>query len=315
MSARGEPNISAEARQLYAQLRDDGIVVPTVENLAEYRQSLIDWAVDNVSSTQSRYPVDVCQLEIAGVPCRQQTSRHWSEQDGICIVYAYGGGFVCGGSFEDQVITIPMADRCQARVIAVDYRLSPEHPYPAAQQDMMRVYLEMLRQYGAERLVLAGESAGGNQALGLMQRAREESVELPRCAVLLSPWIDLTNRGDSHGINDTRDMTLNNAWVDAAAKMHAAGTPLDDPGISPLFGDMFDLPPCIVTAGSRDLLLSQSLRLAQNLRAAGVSCDLRIWEGLWHVFEYYLMPEAEQSILEVSDFVRHHCASAISRLT
>ncbi len=189
----------------------------------------------------------------------------------------------------------------------VDYQLSPEHPYPAPQQDMRKVYPELLRRYGAARLVVGGESAGGNQALGLMQHFRDQGLALPRCAFLFSPWCDLNNQGDSHAFNDGRDPTLNTPWVDVATDWHADGHPLDDPGISPLYGDMKDLPACIITTGSRDLLLSQCLRLARKMRAAGVSCDLRVNEGMWHVFEFYPIPEAGQSLGEVAAFIKAHC--------
>ena len=188
----------------------------------------------------------------------------------------------------------------------VDYRLSPEHPYPEPQRDMRRVYPELLAQYGASRLVVSGESAGGNQALGLLQHILEQQLEMPSCAVLLSPWCDLSNSGDSHVFNYDRDPTLNNAYVDNASSLHANGHPLDDPGISPLYGDMHGLPPCMITSGSRDLLLSQCLRLAQKLRAAGVDCDLRVSEGMWHVFEFYPVPEARESIREIVKFIEAH---------
>jgi acetyl esterase/lipase len=171
---------------------------------------------------------------------------------------------------------------------------------------MHQVYPALLDKYGAHRLVVSGESAGGNQVLGLLQFARDHGLVLPRCAALFSPWCDLANQGDSHIFNDGRDPTLDNAWVDIAAAWHAGGTPLDDPGLSPIHGEMRGLPPCIITTGSRDLLMSQCLRLAQKLRAAGVECDLRVWDGLWHVFEFYPIPEAELSIAEVADFIRRH---------
>jgi acetyl esterase/lipase len=188
----------------------------------------------------------------------------------------------------------------------IEYRLSPEYPYPLPQQDMRQVYAALLDQYGAARLIVSGESAGGNQALSLMQHARDSGLALPRCAVLLSPWCDLANQGDSHIFNDARDPTLNNAWVDIAASWHAGDCALDDPGLSPIHGDMHGLPPCIITTGSRDLLLSQCLRLAAGLRAAGVECDLRVWDGLWHVFEFYPIAEAQLSIAEVAAFIRAH---------
>ncbi len=125
-------------------------------------------------------------------------------------------------------------------------------------------------------------------------------------AVLFSPWCDLANQGDSHNFNDNRDPTLSHPWVDIASSLHADGHALDDPGISPIHGDMRGLPPCIITTGSRDLLLSQCLRLARKLHAAGVECDLRVWEGMWHVFEFYPIPEAVLSIAEAAAFIKAH---------
>ena len=135
---------------------------------------------------------------------------------------------------------------------------------------------------------------------------------MPACAVLFSPWVDLSNQGDSHIFNDGRDPTLNKTWVDSAAEMHAGGSPLDSPGISPLFGDLRGLAPCIITTGTRDLLLSQSLGLARKLREAKVHCDLRVWEGLWHVFEFYPIAEAQTSIAEIAAFIKAHSPAAIS---
>lgn len=300
-------DLSIEARQVFAELQASGIVVPTAQNCVQYRKDFRDASTEYVESILDQYDVEVRQIEVAGISCRQQTPAGWSSQNGICILYAYGGGFVSGGSYEDQVITIGMASHANARIVAVDYRLSPEHPYPAAQQDMSAVYQALLEQYGNTRLVVSGESAGGNQALSLLQRVRDEGAALPRCGVLFSPWVDLANQGDSHIFNDNRDPSLNNAYVDSAAQLHADGHALDDAGISPIHGEMRGLPPCIITTGSCDLLLSQCLRLASRLRAADVDCDLRVWEGLWHVFEYYPVPEARQSILEVSSFIKAHC--------
>ena len=171
---------------------------------------------------------------------------------------------------------------------------------------MQQVYPALLEQYGANRLVVSGESAGGNQAVALMQSARNQGMPMPACAVLFSPWVDLTNNGDSHIFNDGRDPSLNNAWVDSATAMHANGIDPGNPGISPIFADMRGLPPCIITTGTRDLLLSQCLGLAQKLRAADVDCDLRVWEGMWHVFEFYAISEAQTSLQEVSAYIQAH---------
>ena len=308
-------DMSTAAAALYDELKDAGVVEPELDNLDQYRRDVREGFESYVQAALAEFRGEIIDIEIAGVACKQVTPENWSETHGRCIQYAYGGGYISGSSYEDLVITAPLAQQCEARIIMVDYRLSPEHPYPEPQQDMHRVYPELLTQYGAQRLIISGESAGANQALGLLQHIRDRGLMLPRCAALFSPWCDLMNRGDSHDFNNGRDPTLSHPWVDTAAVWHANGQALGDPGISPLYGDMHDLPPCIITTGSRDLLLSQCLRLARKMRAADVICDLRVHEGMWHVFEFYPIPEAAQSIREVAEFISAHCAAAISRFT
>ena len=304
--SRRRADMSLEAATLYQQLCAAGIAVPDRAGLEAYRTAVRDGFAPQIEVAIEAFDGDIEMIEIAGIRCRQLTPPGWNSQQGHCILYAYGGGYVSGSTSEDQLITAPLAQQSGRRIIMVEYRLSPEYPYPLPQQDMRQVYSALLDQYGSARLVVSGESAGGNQVLSLMQDARDRGLALPRCAVLFSPWCDLANQGDSHIFNDTRDPTLNNDWVDVAASWHAGDCALDDPGLSPIHGDMRGLPPCIITTGSRDLLLSQCLRLAARLRAAGVECDLRVWDGLWHVFEFYPIAEARLSIAEIAEFIRVH---------
>jgi monoterpene epsilon-lactone hydrolase len=301
-----EAGMSSSATSLYRQLLEQGVEVPRLDTLDDYREALQTDSAADIQTAVSAFDGVIEMIDIAGISCRQLTPRGWNGIQDNCILYAYGGGYVSGSTSEDQVITAPLAQHSGARIIMVEYRLSPEYPYPGPQQDMRQVYAALLDQYGAARLIVSGESAGGNQALSLMQHARDSGLALPRCAVLFSPWCDLANQGDSHIFNDSRDPTLNNAWVDIAASWHAGDCALDDPGLSPIHGDMRGLPPCIITTGSRDLLLSQCLRLAAKLHAVGVECDLRVWEGLWHVFEFYPIPEAQLSIVEIAAYIRAH---------
>ncbi len=307
MSARGA-DLSAEAAAILGELERVGVVVPQRDTLLEHRAAVRAGFTPWVEAAVAAFDGAIESETINGIECRVLTPAGWREARDACVLYAFGGGFVTGSTFEDQVITAPLATAAGARVVMPEYRLSPEHPYPAPQADLRAVYPPLLAQHGATRLAVAGESAGGNQALGLLQHARDSGLQLPACAVLLSPWCDLGNRGDSHEYNDGRDPALDNAWVDLAADWHAGATPRDDPGVSPLYADMAGLPPVLITSGSRDLLLSQCLRLAVALRAAGVDCELHVRDGLWHVFEFYPIPEARASLAEAGEFIRRHCA-------
>ncbi len=301
MAVRGA-DISPEAAALLAELQRQGPTTPDPANIEQYRSDTRAAYEPGVLAAIDTFDGDIEDLQVAGIVCKQVTPRNWP-RDGIVVLYAYGGGYVSGSPFEDLLVALPLASASGARIVMVDYRLSPEHPYPLPQQDMQQVYPALLERYGADRIAVCGESAGGNQVLGLLLQLRDSGQALPFCAALLSPWCDLTNRGDSHDFNDGRDPTLSYPWVDIAAQLHAGGHPLDDPGISPLYGDLGGLPPIMITTGSRDLLLSQCLRLAARLRAAGSACDLRVWEGLWHVFEFSPIPEADTSIGEIAEFI------------
>src|SRR6056297_2154203 len=164
---------------------------------------------------------------------------------------------------------------------------------------------------GPGKLAVAGESAGGNLMLVTLRRAQAAGLPMPCAAALLSPWCDLTHGGESLAANDGRDPTLPFGNVDRAAKAYAGDAARDDPDISPLlgrFGPWF--PPALITTGTRDLLLSPSVELARRLRAAGADVDLRIWDGLWHVFEFYdELPEAAESLAQAGAFLDRHFTS------
>jgi len=223
------------------------------------------------------------------------------------ILYAFGGGMVEGSPEEDLPVIAPLSALTGARVIVPDYRLAPEHPWPAALDDGFAVYREM-----ADRpFAIMGESAGGNLSLAWMLKAKACGLRLPEAAVLLSPWCDLSNAGDSLTFNEGRDPTLSARNSHLAAGYYAGANEVDQPLISPIHG-AFDrsFPPFLITTGTRDLLLSQAVRLSQRLRDCGVTVDLQVWEGLWHVFEWYEdLPEARQSVARIADHLTRGMAA------
>ena len=299
--------MSHQARQFIEMMENEVLQIPRANNIEQYRRNTFESFRPTVLRALDRYPVSVESISINQVLCQQVTAVDWSEENGICIQYGYGGGMVSGSPYEDLIITSALAHNLKARVIVPDYRLAPENPYPAAADDFFAVYPTLLESYGTERLVVSGESAGGNLAIGLLIQMRNQGLALPKCAALFSPWVDLANQGDSHQFNDQRDPTLSTEWVNSAAAMYAGEFPTDHPDISPIHADLSDLPPIIISSGTRELLLSQSLILASRIREAGGIVDLRIWEGLWHVFEFYDdIPEATLSIEQTADFIRQY---------
>jgi acetyl esterase/lipase len=296
--------MSEAARAFLEQPAPDDLGPLGPDTVGAYRKMAKDEFLPRSERAVAGYGVTVAEVEIGGVPCLDILPPG-GEPIGT-VLYCYGGGYVTGSAREDLIVSAGLCRHSGARVVAVDYRLAPEHPYPAAIEDGAAVYDVLCREAGA--FGIAGESAGGNMALALMQRASAEGLFMPVAAVLLSPWCDLAHGGDSVQANDGRDPTLDLAFVEAAAKMYAGETPRAAPGVSPIggaFGPEF--PPTLVTTGTRDLLMSPSIEVTRRMRAAGVSVDLVVYDGLWHVFEFYdELPEAAESLSRCGAHLARH---------
>eukprot|EP01124_Arcella_intermedia_P009389 TRINITY_DN16126_c0_g1_i1.p1 TRINITY_DN16126_c0_g1~~TRINITY_DN16126_c0_g1_i1.p1 ORF type:complete len:317 (+),score=20.31 TRINITY_DN16126_c0_g1_i1:81-953(+) len=252
-------------------------------------------------------PVVTREEVLGGVPCL------WVDPPEVrgaeVVLYLHGGGFVVGSPEDDMSMTARLACCLGRRVCVPRYRLAPEHPYPAASDDVLAVYCQLLESHPG--LFLVGESAGGNLALGLMVRISSPPLgplRTPLAIALFSPWIDLSHSGDSHTTLRNMDPTLSvQHFLAPAALAYAGQRSVSDPCISPLFAEMpLEFPPTILSTATRDLLMSDSVRLATKLRCVGRKgvVDLRVAEGLWHVFEWYPQcPEALLSIQQISDFL------------
>lgn len=269
----------------------------SARNLPALRAKAMELAKAEAPRICQAHCVTLDETTLGGVRCldvRPTTLRvDWP------ILYGFGGGMVEGSPIEDLPIIAPISALTGARVIVPDYRLAPEHPWPAAVEDGFAVY----RALADRPFAIVGESAGGNLSLVWMLKAKAEALRLPDAAALLSPWCDLSNAGESLTFNDGRDPTLTRRNSDMAASYYAGTNNVDQPLISPING-MFDsgFPQVLISTGTRDLLLSQAVQLSQRLRDSGARVDLQVWEGLWHVFEWYEhLPEAQQSIRQIAD--------------
>ena len=300
---QGKP--SDEARHILAtEGGGHGGIDRTPENLPLLRAETLAYITPAVKRVLAATGVSTKTTDIAGIDCLIVTPPELRVQ--WPVLYGYGGGFVQGSPFEDLTIAAPLCAITGAKVIIPHYRLAPEHPWPAAIQDGMAVY----RALSGAPFALVGESAGGNFALALMLQAAKDGLNMPGVAALLSPWCDLSNTSDSQGFNDGRDPTLTMQDSQSAAHHYAGANDVSNPAISPINGD-FDagFPPCIITTGTRDLLLSQAVSLSNILRSRDVPVDLQVWEGLWHVFEWDdRLPEAARSLSRIAAFLLQHMA-------
>ncbi|NWE42759.1 alpha/beta hydrolase [Pseudomonas yamanorum] len=226
--------------------------------------------------------------------------------DGAEFAYIdlHGGALVFGGGENARLAAGKHADLHGMTCYGVDYRMPPDHPYPAALDDCMATYRHVLTLHTPDKIVIGGRSAGGNLAAALVLRARDEGLPLPAALVLLSPEMDLTESGDSFQVNRTVDLVLPNPLM-SVNLLYAAGADLSHPYLSPLFGDFaLGFPPTLVQSGTRDLFLSNAVRLHRALRRAEVPVELHIFEAMPHG-GFMGAPEDAELSAEVVRFVRH----------
>lgn len=224
------------------------------------------------------------------------------------ILHCHGGGYSTGSSLYARTLTSKLAASTSMDVLCFDYRLAPENPYPAATEDAMKVwnYL-MLLGYGARDVILTGDSAGGNLALSLALKLKEEGRLLPRGIVLMSPWTDLTSSGKSFETKADVDPVLDSAYIDRMIKAYAEGQNLENPFVSPLFGDFHGFPPTYIQVGENEILLSDSLRLHQAFVDANVSVKIDTYPGMWHVFQMSPVKAARDAMDKNAEFIYDIC--------
>ena len=229
-------------------------------------------------------------------------------QAGVNILYLHGGGYVIGSPSLYRNLTWRLARAAAARLLAVDYRLAPEHPFPAAVDDAMTAY-EWILAGGADprRLVVVGDSAGGGLAFALLLRCRDEArLPLPAAVVALSPWTDLALTGASLAGNAVADPFLDANGIPPIAEYYLAGADPRHPYASPLYGDPTGLPPALIQVGGDEVLRDDATRMADRLRAAGCEVALEVWPRMPHVWHLFasVMPEARRAIARIGAFVR-----------
>jgi len=230
-----------------------------------------------------------------------------ASDDARHVLFLHGGGFIIGSPALYRHVTWRIATAARARVLAIDYRLAPENPFPAALDDAVAAFHWLVAQ-GADprRIAVMGDSAGGGLVFSLMLRLRDEGSPLPSAAVALSPWTDLALTGPSLRLNAASDPLLNAEDPLHFVDEYLAGVDPRTPYASPLYGDPAGLPPTIIQVGSDEVLRDDAVRMAARMRAAGCQVDLEIWPRMPHVWHAFvpLIPEARRAIERVGAFVR-----------
>jgi epsilon-lactone hydrolase len=250
-------------------------------------------------------PVKTLETEISGVHTYVVRPNDVPYDDTTPVYLDFhGGALIHGGGELCRKMAEPMAVARGMIVWAVDYRMPPLHPYPAALDDGVAVYRALLEQRTPEHIFVGGGSAGGNLAAALMVRLGEEKLPTPAGLVLITPEIDLTESGDTFTTLLGVDNVLMASLMDVNL-LYAAGQDLADPHLSPLFADLTGFPPTFLQSGTRDLLLSNTVRMHRKLRAAGVDAELHIWEAMPHG-GFGGAPEDVEVVIEVRRFLDRH---------
>ena len=249
------------------------------------------------------------RVDAGGVPAE------WVEMPGSVpgrsILYLHGGAYVVGSPDTHRSLVARIAAATNARCLAINYRLAPEHPFPAAVDDAVAAYRWLLAQ-GQEpsRVVVAGDSAGGGLTLATLLALRDTGLPLPGAGVCLSPWTDLEGTGASATDPRVGDPMIDAEGLRGSGRLYLGGADPKHPLAAPLHADYRGLPPLLIQVGTREILLDDSTRVAEKAKAAGVDVTLERGEGLIHVWQFFGtdVPESVAAIARIGEFVAKHAA-------
>jgi len=272
---------NAQLAAIRTLLRDRPIAQPGA-SFAEMRRGL-----DALGDLSPPLPgVTATPVDAGGVPATWFSATGGAA--GRIVLYLHGGGYVMGSVRSHRPLLERLALAVQGRVLALDYRLAPEAPFPAAVEDACAAWHWLLASGAApERIAVAGDSAGGGLAVALLVALRDARVALPACAVSISPWTDMTASGPSMHTRAARDPMVQRAALLAIAATYLDGAAPETPLASPLNAELDGLPPLLIQVGDAETLLDDSTRLAARLEAAGVDVTLEVWDDMIHVWHLF----------------------------
>lgn len=249
-------------------------------------------------------PIECESVQANGVPAEWIAPRDVSSAR--TLLFLHGGSFNSGSIASHRTLAGNVAFASRGRALLIDYRLAPEHPFPAAVEDAVAAYEWLLAQgHAPNQIVVAGDSAGGTLTLALLLFLRDHNRPLPAAAVCLSPAPDLTFSSESWAFNSKKDLMLDARKERKSVEIYLRGADPRTPLASPSFGDLRGLPPMLVQVGSHELLLSDATRFADRAREAGVDVTLEVWPGMQHEWQFAatFLPEGKQAISSVGAFV------------
>jgi len=242
-------------------------------------------------------------VDAGGVPGEWVTAP--GARTDAAMLYLHGGGYAIGSIATHRRLAAAISRAAGIRLLLVDYRLAPEHPHPAAVDDAVAAYRWLLGE-GLDRadLAIAGDSAGGGLTVATLLALRDRGEPLPACAVPISPWVDMDQSASSYATRADLDPMVSAAGLKQMADWYLAGQPLDTPLASPLHADLTGLPPLLVHVGDHEVLLDDATRLVERARQHGVDAVCEVGPECFHVWHAFPIPEAEDAIGRIAEFVR-----------
>ncbi len=287
------------ARRLESQPLETFQLRPrTTEEWVSIREGGAKHAAERMPALYKKLGLTVSVTRLGGVEAREIVPAEIPEANrGRVLLHLHGGGFVLNPGAAGTTEAAYMAGIAGFRVFSVDYRMPPEDPFPAALEDAVAAYRELLKTYAPGQIGVFGTSAGGGLTFSLLLKLKELGLPLPGAAVAGTPWADLTKTGDSFFTNAFVDNVLvqYDAMLKDAAELYASGRDLKDPMLSPIYGDLTGLPPVFLGTGTRDLFLSITVLMHKKLREAGVDTDLIVLEGASHADYMMIPPDADEA--------------------
>ncbi len=263
-------------------------IVAYLRTLPAYSTMSLEECRAAYDKAELAYPIgaDVTVEPIGGIPGERLTAK--DARPGTAILYLHGGGYAIGSPRSHRHLAADLARAARTMVLLPDYRLAPEHPYPAAVDDALAAYRHLLDSgIAANRIVIGGDSAGGGLTVATMLAARVAGLPLPAGAILISPWLDLAGTGASLDTLKDRDPLVSRTDLERWGSAYAGTNSKRDPIVSPLYADLKGLPPLVIHVGGDEALLDDSLRFARAAIAAGVEAHLEVWPRMVHVWHWF----------------------------
>lgn len=295
---------SIKSRLLYyvmkyqlAKLRERNLPLP------EFRR-----AREEAAAKLSNLPQDIVVESTTSAACNAEWLRPANATSQGAVLYLHGGAYMSGSCITHRALAGRLASASSSATLVIDYRLAPEHPFPAALDDALAAY-QALVATSPGPIALAGDSAGAGLALALVLRLRELRLPQPCALALMSPWTDLALTSETHQTKASVDPYFpTTERLLTSARVYAGDAGLAHPLVSPHYADLSGLPPMLIHVGEHETLLNDSLWLAERVQAVGGQAEVKVWPGMWHVWQALggKMREADQSIGELGEFLREH---------